>query len=69
MSLCPSITGIGIKALVNSLPRLERIDLAHCENISPDAITWARGTGVTTTTTSAEWPREGKYYAYEGGPY
>jgi len=41
-----AITGVGIKHLVQSLPKLKRLKLEHCEKISTDAIVWARSRGI-----------------------
>lgn len=41
-----SMTGVGVKSLVNGLPALLSLALDHCANINSDAIEWARAKGV-----------------------
>lgn len=40
------VTGVSVKALVQALPDLARLDLNECQSISADAIDWARRQGV-----------------------
>jgi hypothetical protein len=41
-----NVTGVTLRPIVERLPRLEFIDLRWCENLSGDAVQWARSKGV-----------------------
>lgn len=43
------ITGVAVRALVDSLRRLRWLKLEFCDGVSPDAIEWAREKGILVT--------------------
>lgn len=36
------VTGVGVKKLVQGLPRLARLDISDCQDVGHDAVEWAR---------------------------
>lgn len=44
-----NITGYGVKQLVLNLPKLKSMRLDSCDNLSYDAVEWARSRGIHTT--------------------
>lgn len=40
------LTGVGVKKLVQSLPKLAVLDIDHCEGVGKDAVEWATSQGV-----------------------
>lgn len=41
-----NMTGVGVRTLVLSLPRLRSLNFHGCPGISPDAIQWAKEKGL-----------------------
>lgn len=55
------LTGVGVKAVVTKIGRtLRRLNLRNCENVSSDAVSWARSRGVTVEFMFSDQSRKGK---------